>query len=128
MASRVPDQNRASRVAAIAAGERTYFSGKPCPAGHQAPRYAVNGSCTECLRLRSKAQAEAKGRVPRVAKQKVAKQKKPAFVKATFVRNPVFEAAHRYSLSIEARERSRYLDGLIKNLTAKKARHDQENP
>ena len=28
-----------------------YYTGKPCPRGHYAPRYSVNGSCMECIRL-----------------------------------------------------------------------------
>lgn len=34
-------------------GLTTYYTGKPCPRGHNAPRY-VNGKCIECNRERNK--------------------------------------------------------------------------
>lgn len=36
--------------AAKAAGSRHYFTGKPCPNGHIARRFASNHGCVECLR------------------------------------------------------------------------------
>lgn len=36
-----------------------YYSGKPCPAGHVAPRYTSNRRCTVCTRLTSREQYRA---------------------------------------------------------------------
>jgi hypothetical protein len=36
------------RIDAIAAGLKTYFTEKPCKAGHVAERYTANGHCTDC--------------------------------------------------------------------------------
>ena len=39
-----------SRKDARAAGLKHYFTGKPCPRGHVAPRFVSTGGCSECLR------------------------------------------------------------------------------
>ena len=36
----------------MAQGEAHYFTGKPCPNGHIAPRFVSNYGCSECLRER----------------------------------------------------------------------------
>lgn len=41
---------QASRSEAITAGEKYFFTGKPCKSGHLADRYVGNGGCVECLR------------------------------------------------------------------------------
>jgi len=38
------------RAAAIAAGATKYTTGKPCKAGHNSPRYTLNGLCCQCLK------------------------------------------------------------------------------
>lgn len=38
----------AERAAARAAGNKTYFTGKPCPQGHIAERSTSGGGCLEC--------------------------------------------------------------------------------
>ncbi|TAM07231.1 MAG: hypothetical protein EPN70_03405 [Paraburkholderia sp.] len=43
-----PAQAPASREEAIERGSRRYFTGTPCPAGHIAERYTLNGYCVEC--------------------------------------------------------------------------------
>jgi hypothetical protein len=42
-----------SRKSARAAGRTFYFTGKPCKRGHVAERYAHNGECVVCSRLRA---------------------------------------------------------------------------
>lgn len=37
-----------TRAEAIAAGERLYFTGRPCKRGHLAPRMVANRLCVEC--------------------------------------------------------------------------------
>jgi hypothetical protein len=44
---------RFARSAALAAGEPTYESGRPCKHGHAAPRFSSNGWCVECARGQS---------------------------------------------------------------------------
>jgi len=46
------------RVAALACGEKMYFTGKPCKRGHVAPRRVDSYSCSECLRERTEAWAK----------------------------------------------------------------------
>lgn len=43
-----------TRQEAQAIGATQYFTGKPCPKGHVAPRFTANFGCSECLRLGSK--------------------------------------------------------------------------
>lgn len=40
-----------TKKAAIAAGMKTYFTGKPCVRGHLAVRPVKGGACTECCKL-----------------------------------------------------------------------------
>jgi hypothetical protein len=42
------DHEIISRSEAKARGLKTYFTGKPCPHGHVAPRQTSNGICREC--------------------------------------------------------------------------------
>lgn len=39
------------RKQAASNGQTVYSAGEPCKRGHLAPRYVVNGGCTECMRL-----------------------------------------------------------------------------
>jgi hypothetical protein len=39
-----------ARAAAIASGQKTYFSNIPCSKGHLTPRYVSNNDCIQCLR------------------------------------------------------------------------------
>ncbi len=48
-----------SRKEAKEAGCKSYFTGKPCPAGHIASRSTINGACCECARLNRKARYHA---------------------------------------------------------------------
>ena len=42
---------RRTRAEALAAGDISYHTGKPCKYKHIAPRFASNGTCSECSRL-----------------------------------------------------------------------------
>lgn len=46
-----PLHDRASRKAAKAQGDRTYYTGLACPKGHIAERLTHNGECVECKRI-----------------------------------------------------------------------------
>ena len=48
-----------ARQLAIAAGERTYSTGRPCSRGHLAARYTLTSNCTECARERREAVRQA---------------------------------------------------------------------
>ena len=41
---------------AVAAGEKYFFTGKPCKHGHVVERYVGNGGCVQCLRPKSPTQ------------------------------------------------------------------------
>lgn len=41
-----------TRKAAIKAGERHYFTGKPCKRGHVSIRYTDTCNCVECMKER----------------------------------------------------------------------------
>ena len=47
-----------SRKAAKATGRRLYFTGKPCPYRHIAPRRTDSGQCIECAKERAAAWRE----------------------------------------------------------------------
>lgn len=40
---------RELRMAAHALGQKTFSTGEPCKWGHLAPRYVVNGGCSQCV-------------------------------------------------------------------------------
>lgn len=42
-----------TRAEAMAAGAKHYFTGKQCKYGHDAPRYANDGCCMECARVKA---------------------------------------------------------------------------
>lgn len=48
-----------ARSEARAAGVTVYFTGRPCPRGHLAMRYASNGTCADCTKAQTKDQVEA---------------------------------------------------------------------
>ena len=48
-----------NRLSAIAAGLKTYATGRPCSRGHLAPRYVATSQCVECSRLKGIEQRDA---------------------------------------------------------------------
>lgn len=65
------------KAAAIAAGETTYFTGKPCKKGHVSPRFVSGSQCIECNNQHSK-----RGRIDNpgrhAAYQRAARQRDPS--------------------------------------------------
>ena len=57
MADQNMDDVRAvvTRAEAKASGSSRYFSGKPCPHGHNADRYTINATCVVCFGERDRA-------------------------------------------------------------------------
>lgn len=47
------------RSEAKARGDRLYWTGRPCPKGHVADRYASTGTCVECLKADVKSKVAA---------------------------------------------------------------------
>jgi hypothetical protein len=43
-----------TRAQALAAGQRTYFTGKPCKNGHISTRYTATSLCHGCANMRQK--------------------------------------------------------------------------
>lgn len=64
------------RAEAKAAGLKSYFNGKECPAGHIADRSTINGACCECARLKRKAKYHANIEAER-AEQKLRRDSDP---------------------------------------------------
>lgn len=56
------------RALAAAAGETTYYTGRPCHKGHVAKRYTASGVCAECVAERNRANPQ-----PRPPQEKNAK-------------------------------------------------------
>lgn len=54
------------RVAALAAGESTYFTGQPCKRGHVARRYTNGRTCIECAAHKNTAHRKANPEAGRV--------------------------------------------------------------
>lgn len=106
-----------ARLAARAAGQKTYDPGCLCSASHQSPRYVNSGHCMECSRLKNLARATGnrRGR-PTTAKQKHATAIKAA--KTRFNRPAFVAALNDYKSSVEAKHRSRHLDNLIKRVVS----------
>lgn len=48
-----------ARAAAMAAGEKTYWTGQACPKGHVADRFTQGGRCVMCARAMASAWAKA---------------------------------------------------------------------
>jgi len=49
---------QSTREDAAQAGEKTYFTGKPCVNGHTSQRYTHNCACVECTREASRKRYE----------------------------------------------------------------------
>ena len=61
-----------SREAALAAGLKRYFTGRPCKRGHVAERYVMSGgACCECVRLAVRADMTPEQREKRNASHRV---------------------------------------------------------
>lgn len=44
-----------TQIAAARAQSKLYYTGEPCPFGHDAPRYTSSAGCVECLKAASAA-------------------------------------------------------------------------
>ena len=75
-------KNSPERLAAVAAGETTYFTGLPCRHGHVAARYVRTTHCLECTRLYAKRWAD-KNPGANTARRNRHRKEKPALAKAT---------------------------------------------
>jgi hypothetical protein len=116
--------NHPARVVALAAGEKTFDTGKACSHGHTSPRYVGTGICIRCQEIRNAKRST--GRKPGRPKVKRVKPKaQPHRVvqsrpRSISIKRPLSAAIADYAHTLEARERSEHLDTLIRNVTAKK--------
>jgi hypothetical protein len=96
-------------LAAVAAGLKTFETGKPCRNGHTTGRHTATGGCIECQRLRDKKRRRSRSRV----KQQVA----TAAAKTRFNRPAALGSLiNDYRNSAECHQRSKYLDNLIRKI------------
>lgn len=65
-----------SAAAARTAGEKHYWTGKPCPYGHVARRFASNYGCEECLRIQERQK-------PKDSKKSTARRSRYRFLRQT---------------------------------------------
>lgn len=57
-----------TRIEAKKLGAITYFTGKPCPKGHNTLRYTKSSGCLECLRQKNLRKRDARLALPKEAK------------------------------------------------------------
>ena len=100
-----------NRKDAIAAGDTTYFTGKPCKHGHIARRRVDNCMCSECGRL----QSYERSLLPHVKKANKINKQKPEYKKKQ----------SEYSKSSERRAVVRELSKLPENAAKKQAYRDK---
>ena len=118
MTHAIPLYNNPARLAAIAAGEKTFEPGHLCAHSHSSRRYTISGQCCTCTDLkntkrktgRSRGRPSQNGwkapsRTGHVAAIKIAKRR---FNRAAFA-NKLADYRH----SVEGRARSRYCDSLL---------------
>jgi hypothetical protein len=114
-------QTHPARLAALAAGEKTFSTEQPCKAAHSSPRYTQTGICVACNDDRNAARSTGK---PRGRPVKVMKAR-PQIVHTKNIEAAALRARPRaafaravdsYYLSAEARERSAHLDQKIRGL------------
>jgi len=94
-----------SRKEAKEAGCKSYFTGKPCPAGHIASRATINGACCECQRVKSASRYWA-DREANLAYQKVRRDSDPSLNQKKQARRDAADPALKQRREARAIERS----------------------
>lgn len=96
-----------------------YISARPCPHGHVGERFTVSTGCCRCGDI---ARAERLGKPSQPRPVKVPKpiaEPIPSSPSSGRFNNPALaRALTDYHLSAEARQRSRYLDQIVRGITA----------
>ena len=85
------------RAAAKAAGETTYFTGRPCKFGHVVNRVTASGSCVEC----------AKANHRRSYKKRIAAN--PNWFKEQYAKNPEYHRQKRKEYRLKNPEKERLI-------------------
>jgi hypothetical protein len=126
----VPRPIDPAREEARARGDKRYVSSKACPHSHVGERFVISTACCVCADIKRAARL---GKPVKKTPRQIA-ERQAEYVEAAKVRfnRPAFtHALAEYHHSQEARARSRYLDRLVKKLTAsaikKVPKHDKEN-
>jgi hypothetical protein len=110
--------NHPARLAARAAGQKTFDPGYVCTHSHEADRFVISGHCTACSAAKNakRSTGNRRGRPSRQGWQAPLNKKHVTAVKAAKARfsRPAFAAAiESYNHSLEAKHRSRYLNSLL---------------
>jgi hypothetical protein len=122
-----------ARAEARARGDKRYISVRMCPKGHLGERFVVSTACCKCADIkraerstgRKSGRPKAPRGKPKPQAHRIVRQQPPRSINIT---RPVRAAISDYAHSHDARERSDYLNSLIRNITAKVlAYHDEEN-
>lgn len=124
--------NDPAREEARARGDKRYISARMCPRGHLGERFVVSTTCCKCADIkraeRATGRKPGRPKVPRIKPKpqahRIVQQQRPHSISIT---RPVRAAMADYAHSLEARQRSEYLDSLIRNVTAKVPSYDEEN-
>jgi hypothetical protein len=124
--ARLPDPER---EAARERGDKRYISAKPCPHGHVGERFVISTACCVCADI-TRAKRSGQSFLRSLAKRKPEPEPEPEPVaEVRFRRSAFSRMLMEYHSSQEGRARSRYLNRLIRDLTAIKEvpRYDEEN-
>jgi hypothetical protein len=109
-----------AREAARARGDKRYIAARVCPRGHF-ERYVISAGCCKCAdikraeRLGKPVKARAKGVPHQVSTRQHGVN--VAAAKTRFNRPPFTHALANYQHSPEGRQRSKYLDSLIRKVS-----------
>lgn len=87
-----------SRDEAIASGQQTYFTGKPCKRGHLSPRYACSRNCIPCLNDQSTSRYE-NNKVVELQRAAIRYQKNKEVIKAGVKRWKELNPARKKALN-----------------------------
>jgi hypothetical protein len=85
------------RAAAKAAGETTYFTGRPCKFGHVVGRVTSSGTCVECAKTNQR----------RSYKKRIAAN--PNWVKDQYAKNPEYHRQRRKEYRLKNPEKERLI-------------------
>ena len=131
----IPFQNHPLRLAALEAGQDRFLLEYPCKRGHVGLRYVSNGCCVRCntaqhppLKTGRKSKTNSAPKIPNereivVSQKKCTTDRRRNEEAAQRIREELGEPSRRRAVlglgthlaSDEARERSAYLDSMIKN-------------
>ncbi|MGG7534650.1 HNH endonuclease [Rhizobium sp. 12,4] len=114
----------------MAAGAKSYFTGKPCKSGHVALRFTLSGHCSECDKIRDKARDSDPGRkdAKRTA-SRLSQRKRRASDASLVAREREYDQARKARPEIREKERERMrLKRLDPDFIAKERQYKRDHP